>query len=59
MQGFLKALMYDTGAKVWKEFASYPPKNAQKINFYLSDKTLQKSSGQGIQNTTVILTTRS
>jgi len=45
--GLPEALMYDTGAKVWKEFTSYPPKNAQKVNFYLADKTLKKLSGQG------------
>lgn len=45
--GLPEALMYDTGAKEWKEFASYPPKNAQKVNFYLADKTLKKTSGQG------------
>jgi predicted acyl esterase len=28
--------MYDTGAKQWREFATYPPKEAQKVNFYLS-----------------------
>ncbi|MEY8759726.1 CocE/NonD family hydrolase [Chryseobacterium tongliaoense] len=42
-----EALMYDTGAKEWKEFATYPPKNAQKINFYLTNGTLKNTAGQG------------
>lgn len=45
--GLPEALMYDTGAKEWKEFATYPPKNAQKINFYLTDGTLKNTAGQG------------
>jgi putative CocE/NonD family hydrolase len=45
--GLPEALMYDTGAKEWKEFAQYPPKNAQKINFYLANGTLKNTSGQG------------
>jgi putative CocE/NonD family hydrolase len=45
--GLPEALMYDTGAKEWKEFAQYPPKNAQKINFYLANGTLKTTFGQG------------
>ncbi|EJL74982.1 CocE/NonD family hydrolase [Chryseobacterium populi] len=45
--GLPEALMYDTGAKEWKEFAAYPPKNAQKINFYLTNGTLKNTAGQG------------
>jgi len=42
-----EALMFDTGAKEWKEFAQYPPKNAQKVNFYLANGTLKNTVGQG------------
>jgi putative CocE/NonD family hydrolase len=45
--GLPEALMFDTGAKEWKEFAQYPPKNAQKVNFYLANGTLKNTSGQG------------
>nr|WP_317040062.1 CocE/NonD family hydrolase [Chryseobacterium sp. CCH4-E10] len=45
--GLPEALMFDTGAKQWREFATYPPKEAQKVNFYLSDGILKNSAGQG------------
>ncbi|MDF2932358.1 MAG: CocE/NonD family hydrolase [Chryseobacterium sp.] len=45
--GLPEALMYDTGAKEWKEFAQYPPKNTQKVNFYLANGTLKNSPQQG------------
>lgn len=41
--GLPEATLYDTGKKEWREFAQYPPKNAQKINFYLADKTLKST----------------
>ena len=41
--GLPEAMMYDTGSKEWKEFANYPPKNAQKINFYLANGTLNEN----------------
>lgn len=44
--GLPEAVMYDTGAKEWKEFSEYPPKNAKKINFYLANGTLKKIAGQ-------------
>lgn len=44
--GLPEAVMYDTGAKEWKEFSEYPPKNAKKINFYLANGTLKNSAGQ-------------
>ena len=44
--GLPEAVMYDTGNKEWKEFAAFPPKNAQKVNFYLADGTLKKSPSQ-------------
>lgn len=31
-----EATLFDTGKKEWKEFAEYPVKSAQKIDFYLS-----------------------
>lgn len=46
--GLPEAVMYDTGNKEWKEFAAYPPKNAQKVNFYLADGTLKKSPSQRV-----------
>ncbi|WP_292008300.1 CocE/NonD family hydrolase [Chryseobacterium sp.] len=45
--GLPEALMYDTGSKEWKEFSTYPPKNIQKINFYLADNTLKSTAGSG------------
>ncbi len=44
--GLPEAVMYDTGAKEWREFAQYPPKNAQKVNFYLAKGTLKNTAGQ-------------
>ncbi|MCW4450697.1 CocE/NonD family hydrolase [Kaistella sp. BT6-1-3] len=41
--GLPEAVLYDTGSKAWKEFAHYPPKNAQKINFYLANGTLTEN----------------
>ncbi len=41
--GLPEATMYDTGKKEWKEFTNYPPKNAQKINFYLANGTLTEN----------------
>ncbi|MCS4445846.1 CocE/NonD family hydrolase, partial [Klebsiella pneumoniae] len=29
--------MFDTGKKEWKQFANWPPKEAQKLNFYLNN----------------------
>ncbi|WP_294265466.1 CocE/NonD family hydrolase [uncultured Chryseobacterium sp.] len=45
--GLPEAMMYDTGAKQWREFTSYPAKEAKKVNFYLSGGTLKNSAGQG------------
>jgi putative CocE/NonD family hydrolase len=41
--GLPEAMMYDTGSKEWREFATYPPKEAKKIKFYLANGTLEKS----------------
>ena len=30
-----EAYMFDTGKKVWNEFANWPPNNSSKLNFYL------------------------
>ena len=46
--GLPEAMMYDTGKKEWKEFTNYPPKNAQKINFYLANGTLKNSPSTNI-----------
>lgn len=32
-----EAYMFDTGKKEWKQFAEWPPKNAQKTSFYLRE----------------------
>lgn len=32
-----EAYMFDTGKKEWKQFANWPPKQAVKTNFYLSE----------------------
>jgi putative CocE/NonD family hydrolase len=45
--GLPEALMFDTGAKQWREFATYPPKEVQKVTFYLSGGTLKNAAGQG------------
>lgn len=36
--GLPEAYMYDTGLKKWDDFAQWPPKEATKLKFYLSDK---------------------
>lgn len=41
--GLPEAVMYDTGKKEWKEFTQYPPKNSQKVSFYLANGTLNNS----------------
>ena len=41
--GLPEAVLYDTGKKEWKEFSIYPPKNSQKISFYLADGTLKNN----------------
>ncbi|WP_312345662.1 CocE/NonD family hydrolase [Chryseobacterium binzhouense] len=45
--GLPEALMYDTGAKEWREFSVYPPKESKKLQFYLAGKTLGNKSGTG------------
>lgn len=45
--GLPEAMMYDTGAKQWREFTSYPPKEGKKVNFYLSGGTLKNTAGTG------------
>ena len=42
--GIPEAVMYDTGSKEWREFSTYPPKNIQKIQFFLADKTLKNTA---------------
>jgi uncharacterized protein len=32
-----EAYMYDTGKKVWNEYTNWPPKEAKKVNFYLTE----------------------
>ena len=42
--GLPEAVMYDTGSKEWREFATYPSKNIQKIQFFLADGTLKNTA---------------
>lgn len=42
--GLPEAAMYDTGSKEWREFATYPPKNVQKVQFFFADGTLKNSA---------------
>ncbi|UFK97009.1 CocE/NonD family hydrolase [Kaistella faecalis] len=46
--GLPEAVMYDTGKKEWKEFKTYPPKEAAKLNFYLADGTLKNSAANTV-----------
>lgn len=41
--GLPEATMFDTGKMEWKEFTTYPPKDAKKVNFYLADGTLKNN----------------
>lgn len=34
-----EAYMFDTGKKQWREFANWPPKEATKLTFYLTDNS--------------------
>ena len=45
--GLPEAMMYDTGAKQWREFKEYPPANARKLSFYLTKDGLQSTAGSG------------
>jgi putative CocE/NonD family hydrolase len=50
--GLPEAYVYDTGKKEWSEMDSWPPKNAAKETFYLSDNqelTSKKKSTKGIK----------
>ncbi|MCG9793299.1 CocE/NonD family hydrolase [Flavobacterium algicola] len=40
--GIPEAVMFDTGAKKWREFSKYPPANVKKLNFYFANNTLEK-----------------
>jgi hypothetical protein len=43
-----EAYMFDTGKKVWNEFATWPPKEGTKLRFYLnSNGKLEKNKPQG------------
>ena len=46
--GLPEAAMYDTGNKVWKEFNTYPPVQATKMYFYLTDGGLKNSSSNSV-----------
>lgn len=42
--GLPEATMFDTGKMEWKEFTNYPPKNTNKVHFYLADGTFKNSA---------------
>ena len=42
--GIPEAVMFDTGSKEWREFATYPPKESKKIKFYLANGTLENQA---------------
>ncbi|WGK66348.1 CocE/NonD family hydrolase [Flavobacteriaceae bacterium YJPT1-3] len=37
--GLPEAYMYDTGSRVWKSYAQWPPEGAQKKTFYLGERS--------------------
>jgi len=47
--GLPEAYLFDTGKKEWREFAEYPVKTAQKIDFYLNPngKLANEMTGKG------------
>lgn len=50
--GLPEAYVFDSGKKEWKEYDSWPPKNASKKSMYLSDNqelTADKKSNKGIK----------
>ena len=42
--GIPEAVVFDTGSKEWREFATYPPKESKKIKFYLANGTLENQA---------------
>lgn len=44
--GLPEAVMFDTGAKKWVEFASWPPSQAQKQKYYLTGMNLSANPDQ-------------
>ncbi len=50
--GLPEAYVYDSGAKKWKSFTTWPPKNIKKTKYYLADNqllTTNKPIEKGIQ----------
>lgn len=45
--GLPEAMLYDTGKREWREFATYPPKEAKKVNFYLTKEKLTPAASEG------------
>lgn len=45
--GLPEAVMFDTGAKKWREFASYPPKEATKRNFFMVNNKIADKADAG------------
>lgn len=45
--GLPEAMLYDTGKREWREFATYPPKEAKKVNFYLTKEKLTPAAAEG------------
>lgn len=44
--GIPEAVMFDTGAKKWREFSKYPPENIQKEDFYFVNNKLEMQPSQ-------------
>lgn len=44
--GIPEAVMFDTGAKKWREFSKYPPENAKKENFYFVNNKLEMNPSE-------------
>lgn len=45
--GLPEAMLYDTGKQEWREFTTYPPKEAKKVNFYLAKEKLAPAAAEG------------
>ncbi|SEG47489.1 hypothetical protein SAMN05421847_2414 [Halpernia humi] len=44
--GIPEAVMFDTGAKKWREFSKYPPENAKKEDFYFVNNKLEMNPSE-------------
>ncbi|MBC7556692.1 MAG: CocE/NonD family hydrolase [Chryseobacterium sp.] len=44
--GIPEAVIFDTGAKKWREFSKYPPENAKKEDFYFVNNKIEMQPAQ-------------